>query len=50
VVALAAYQSSCDCTAWNQFMAAALLVTLVPITLFLFGQRYILSGVVVTSR
>jgi multiple sugar transport system permease protein len=49
-LALAAFQSSCDCTAWNQFMAAALLVTLVPITLFFFGQRYILSGIVVTSR
>jgi multiple sugar transport system permease protein len=49
-LALATFQSSCDCTAWNQFMAAALLVTLVPITLFFFGQRYILSGIVVTSR
>lgn len=49
-LALASFHSSCDCTSWNQFMAAALLVTLVPIALFFFGQRYILSGIVVTSR
>ncbi|MCL5946578.1 MAG: carbohydrate ABC transporter permease [Chloroflexi bacterium] len=49
-LALAAFRSSCDCTAWNQFMAASFVVALVPISLFFFGQRFILSGIVVTPK
>lgn len=49
-LALASFQGSCNCTAWNQFMAASLVVALVPILLFFFGQRYLVSGIVVTAK
>lgn len=49
-LALADFRGSCDCTAWNQFMAASLVVAIVPILLFFFGQRYLVSGIVVSSK
>ncbi|HLH74072.1 MAG TPA: carbohydrate ABC transporter permease [Chloroflexota bacterium] len=49
-LALAAFQSSCNCTQWNQFMAASLVVSTVPILIFFFGQRYLMSGIVVSAK
>lgn len=49
-LALAAFRSSCNCTQWNQFMAASLVVSAVPILFFFVGQRYLLSGIVVTAK
>lgn len=31
-------------------MAASLVVAAVPVLIFFFGQRYLMSGIVVTSR
>lgn len=49
-LALASFRSACNCTEWNQFMAASLVVAAVPVLIFFFGQRYLMSGIVVTSR
>ena len=47
---LASFRSTCNCTPWNQLMAASLVTALVPIVFFFLAQRYILRGIAFTSR
>lgn len=47
---LANFTSSYGETPWNLVMAASLTVALVPVLAFVFGQRYLLNGIVVTTK
>ncbi|WP_067621000.1 carbohydrate ABC transporter permease [Alicyclobacillus acidiphilus] len=47
---LSAFTSSCDCTPWNQLMGVSTIVALVPILVFFFAQKYVLRGIVLTSK
>lgn len=47
---LANFTSSYGASPWNLMMAASLTVALVPVLAFVFGQRYLLNGIVVTMK
>lgn len=47
---LAGFTGACDCTPWNQLMAVSIIVVLVPILVFFFAQKYVLRGIVLTSK
>ncbi|MCD6291275.1 MAG: carbohydrate ABC transporter permease [Anaerolineae bacterium] len=47
---LATFRSSYGASPWNLIMAVSIVAALPPILLFFFGQRYLLSGIVVTQK
>ncbi|MBM4458358.1 MAG: carbohydrate ABC transporter permease [Chloroflexi bacterium] len=47
---LATFRSSFGASPWNLIMAVSMLVALPPITLFFAGQKYMISGIVVTEK
>jgi multiple sugar transport system permease protein len=47
---LATMRSSLGASPWNEIMAVSIVAALPPILLFAFFQRYVISGVVVTSK
>jgi multiple sugar transport system permease protein len=49
-LALATLRSSLGSSPWNEIMAVSIVAALPPVLLFAFFQRYIISGVVVTSK
>lgn len=49
-LALATLRSSLGNSPWNEIMAVSIVAALPPVLLFAFFQRYIISGVVVTSK
>lgn len=49
-LALASLRVNLGSSPWNEIMAISLLAALPPILLFAFFQRYVISGVVVTSK
>lgn len=49
-LALATLRSSLGNSPWNEIMAISIVAALPPVLLFAFFQRYIISGVVVTSK
>lgn len=49
-LALATFRSSYGSSPWNLIMAVSIVAALPPVLLFFFGQRYLLSGIVVTGK
>lgn len=49
-IGLANFRAQYGATPWNQLMAVSLVVAIIPIGIFFFGQNYLLSGIVVSSR
>ncbi len=47
---LARFRSTYGASPWNLIMAVSIVVALPPIILFFLGQRYMLSGIVVTEK
>ena len=47
---LATFRSSYGSSPWNLIMAVSIVAALPPVLLFFFGQRYLLSGIVVTQK
>jgi multiple sugar transport system permease protein len=49
-LALSLFQARYGATPWNQLLAVSLVAMLPPVLLFFIGQRYVLSGIVVTQK
>jgi len=47
---LAQFRAQFGANPWNLIMAVSIIVAIPPIVLFFFGQRYLLTGIVVTSK
>ena len=47
---LARFRSSYGASPWNLIMAVSILAALPPVLLFFFGQRYMISGIVVSEK
>jgi multiple sugar transport system permease protein len=47
---LAQFRAQYGASPWNLIMAVSILAAIPPILLFFFGQRYLLSGIIVTSK
>ncbi|MBI2939436.1 MAG: carbohydrate ABC transporter permease [Chloroflexi bacterium] len=47
---LAMFRSSYGSSPWNLIMAVSILAALPPVLLFFFGQRYMISGIVVSEK
>jgi multiple sugar transport system permease protein len=47
---LAQFRAQYGASPWNLIMAVAILAAVPAILLFFFGQKYLLSGIVVTSK
>ncbi|GAB4563937.1 MAG: carbohydrate ABC transporter permease [Anaerolineae bacterium] len=47
---LATFRSSYGSSPWNLIMAVSIVAALPPVLMFFFGQRYLLSGIVVTEK
>lgn len=47
---LAQFRAQYGANPWNLIMAVSILVAIPPIALFFFGQRYLLTGIVVTEK
>lgn len=49
-IGLATFRSSFGASPWNLIMAVSMLVALPPILLFFMGQRYMISGIIVSEK
>jgi len=49
-LALSLFQARYGATPWNQLLAVSLVAMVPPVLLFFVGQRYVLSGIVVTQK
>ena len=49
-IGLATFRSSFGASPWNLIMAVSMIVALPPILLFFLGQKYMISGIVVTDK
>ena len=49
-IGLATFRSSFGSSPWNLIMAVSIGASIPPVLMFFFGQRYLLSGIVVTEK
>jgi len=47
---LATFRSSYGSSPWNLIMAVSIIAALPPVLMFFFGQRYLLSGIIVSEK